>query len=73
MNGGMAMPAQGQKMEMMDHLKHVDYPASKEDLVKACENMSDVPETDKKWFMDNLPDRTYKNAREVEDALRKEM
>lgn len=63
----MAMPAQ--KKEMMEHLNHVDYPASKDDLVKACNEMSDMPEEDKKWFKENLPDRMYNTAAEVEQAM----
>lgn len=53
-----------------DHLKnHIAYPASKEDLVKACNNLSDFSAEDKKWFMENLPDRTYNSSVEVEKAL----
>ncbi|MBI2599971.1 DUF2795 domain-containing protein [Candidatus Daviesbacteria bacterium] len=58
-----------QKSEMMEHLSHVDYPASKQDLVDACEKMSDVPEEDKKWFTEKLPDQTYNSAEEVKTAL----
>jgi len=54
-------------------MKHIDndvsYPASKDDLVKACNDMSDVSEGDKKWFMDKLPDQQFQNADEVKHAL----
>lgn len=54
----------------MDHLKaHQEYPATKEDLVKTCNELSDFSEEDKKWFMDNLPERTYNSAEEVAEAL----
>ncbi|MCR4306287.1 MAG: DUF2795 domain-containing protein [Candidatus Daviesbacteria bacterium] len=55
--------------EVMDHLNHVTYPASKEDLEEACEKMSDIDEKDKRWFIENLPDRTYNSAEEVKQAL----
>lgn len=61
------------KTEIMAHLNHVDYPATKENLVEACEKMSDIPEADKKWFTENLPNRTYNSAMEVEEALRASM
>ncbi len=67
MDGNMAMPAKTD--EMMKHLNHVDYPASKDDLIRACENMSDIPEEAKKWFMDKLPDSTFQSADEVKKAL----
>ncbi|MEK7556943.1 MAG: DUF2795 domain-containing protein [Patescibacteria group bacterium] len=52
------------------HLKeHVGYPATKADLVAACNGMSDFTAEDKKWFMDNLPEGTYNSAEEVEKAL----
>ncbi len=58
------------KTEMMSHIDNdVEYPASKDDLVKACNEMSDMPEKDKKWFMENLPARTFKSADEVREAL----
>lgn len=53
-----------------DHLKnHQTYPATKEELVKECNNLSDYSAEDKKWFMDHLPEGTYKSAEEVEQAL----
>ncbi len=65
--GGMDMQS---KKAAIDHLDHVSYPATKEELVKACDNMSDVPEEGKKWFMDNLPGGTYQNSGDVRAALR---
>lgn len=53
--------------------KHIDndvqYPASKDDLVKACDEMSDMSEKDKKWFMETLPDKQFQNPDEVKNAL----
>ncbi len=64
----MAMPAD-LSQQIMDHLNHVVYPASKEDLVKACNEMSDVPENDKRWLNENLPEKNYQNADEVKRAV----
>lgn len=56
--------------EGLAHLEgHIKYPASKDDIVKACNDMSDVPEDDKKWFMEKLPDGTYQSADEVKVAV----
>ena len=54
----------------MMHLKeHQTYPATKEDLVKTCNSLSDFSEKDKKWFESNLPQGTYNSAQEVIEAL----
>lgn len=53
----------------MEHLDHVNYPASKQELVEACNQMSDVPAEEKKWFMDNLPDQMYNSAEDVKQTL----
>ena len=54
----------------IDHLKnHQEYPASKADLVAACNNLSDFSEADKAEFADKLPDQTYNSAEEVAKAL----
>lgn len=54
----------------INHLDHVSYPATKEELVRACDNMSDVPDEDKKWFVSNLPGGTYQSAGDVKAALK---
>lgn len=55
--------------EMDDHLKtHVTYPATKDDIAKACENMAHVPEDHKKMFMDKVPEGTYQSAEGVMKA-----
>lgn len=56
--------------EVMEHLdEHITYPATKGDIVKACNMMSDVPAEHKKWFEEKLPDGTYESAEEVKMAL----
>ena len=55
--------------EMMEHLNgHMTYPATKEDIMKACNNMSHIPDEHKKLFMDKVPEGTYQNADEVAKA-----
>ena len=54
----------------MDHLKnHQSYPATKEDLVKECNGLSDFSDEDKEWFKTHLMDKTYKSANEVMEVL----
>jgi len=54
----------------IDHLKtHQEYPASKADLVAACNNLSDFSEADKADFASKLSDQTYNSAEEVITAL----
>lgn len=58
------------RQEVRQHvLNDVDYPASKAQLVEACEGMSDVPVEDKQWFEETLPDGTYSSADDVLKAL----
>lgn len=63
------MDSMTQKQDVMAHLDHVTYPATKADLEAACEKMSDIGEEDKKWFMENLPEGTYDSAEEVRQAM----
>lgn len=52
------------------HLReHVTYPATKQDIVTACNNMSDHTEADKQEVREKLPDQTYSSAGEVIQAL----
>lgn len=54
----------------IDHLKsHQKYPATKADLVAACNGLADFSEGDKKEFSDTLPEGTYNSAEEVMKAL----
>jgi len=58
------------KQNAIDHLKnHQKYPASKADLVKECDELSDFSDDDKEWFMQHLEDKTYKSADEVIGVL----
>ncbi|MBI3335287.1 MAG: DUF2795 domain-containing protein [Candidatus Portnoybacteria bacterium] len=54
----------------IDHLRsHQAYPATKAELVAACNALSDFSEEDKKEFEQKLPDGTYNSAQEVMNAI----
>lgn len=65
-------------MEISEDLKthlteHIDkWPATKDEIVEACMNMSDIEEKEKKWLMDKLPEGSYANPEEVMKMLRTE-
>ena len=54
-----------------DHLKnhHTKWPATYEELVAECNQLSDFSAEDKKEFMEKLPKKTYNSADEVLTAL----
>jgi len=55
---------------VMEHLKgHQQYPATKADLVAACNSLSDFSPADKEEFASKLPEGTYNSAEEVMKAL----
>jgi hypothetical protein len=52
------------------HLQtHMDYPATKEELVAAFDDLSDFSDMDKEWFGENLPEGVYDSADNVIQAL----
>ena len=54
----------------LEHLKsHVDYPATRAQVVATCGNMHDMPDEDARWFEKNLPEGTYGSANDVLSAL----
>jgi len=56
---------------MKMHIKaHIEYPATKKQIVEACNNMSDVSAADRAWFSKTLPDKKYKSADDVIKALK---
>jgi hypothetical protein len=59
------------KEKLNEHVgEHVDkWPATKDDLVAACNNMSDFDPSEKQWFSETLPAGTYRNADEVKRAI----
>jgi hypothetical protein len=53
------------------HLReHQQYPATKAQLVAACNNLMDFEDGEKKWFAATLPEGTYQSADEVMKALK---
>ena len=52
------------------HLReHQNYPATRDELVAECNNLSDFSEKDKRCFSENLPEGIYNSADEVISAL----
>ena len=65
-------------MEMSPQLKEkyvshigsdVDYPASCEQIVNACNNMSEFSADEKMWFSKALPHGTYQSSADVNKAV----
>jgi hypothetical protein len=56
--------------EGLRHLKNdVQYPASRGQVLAACNNMMDVQPADREWITTALPEGTYGNPGEVVSAL----
>ncbi len=54
----------------LEHIKHhIKYPANKTQVMAACNNMSDVPSTDKDFVAKSLPESNYKGPEDVVKAL----
>ena len=58
----------------LEHLKnHIKYPADRNTVLVACNNMSDVSGEDKTWFTTNLPEGTFNGPLEVLGGLLKKV
>jgi len=56
--------------EVMRHLtEDQKYPATKEEILAECDNLSDIDEEDKTVFKENLPEGTYQSAGDVMSAI----
>lgn len=56
---------------LLEHINdHVDYPATKSDIVKSCNSMEDVSNSDKKWVEKILPEKLYMGPTDVLDVLK---
>lgn len=54
----------------LTHLKHhVTYPTDRKGLITACSNMSDVPEGDRAWITETIPEGNYRGPEDVMKAL----
>lgn len=52
------------------HLQaHVHYPASRAEILAACAQTPEFTASEKQWFSNSLPDRTYASADEVLQVL----
>lgn len=60
---------QDQANAMMHLKQHMTCPASRAQLVAACNSLSDFSEEDKKSFEQKLPEGNYNSADEVIAAL----
>lgn len=55
--------------EMMMHVKdHIKYPATKQQIMEACNNMEHVTDKEKEMFRKMVPDGTYSSADDVMKA-----
>jgi hypothetical protein len=60
----------GKFAEELGHLKsHVSYPASREQVIAACNNNAHADKDDAEWMAKALPNGTYRNASDVLTAL----
>ncbi len=60
----------GKFAEELGHLKtHVKYPATKADVVTACNNNMHADRDDADWIATALPEGTYRGASDVLVAL----
>lgn len=51
------------------HIQHLSYPSTKSEIVAACNKMAEMPEADRKWIADNLPEGRYERPEDVIRAL----
>lgn len=52
--------------EIKMHVReHMQYPATKQQIIQQCNMMQHVEDSDRAWFQDNLPEGTYNSAEEV--------
>lgn len=60
----------GKFAEELGHLKtHVSYPATRAQVVAACNNNQHADRDDAEWIAKALPEGTYRGANEVLNAL----
>lgn len=66
----MVLKCMGVLQTAIGHLKnHIEYPATREQAVAACNNFMDVPKEDAEWFASNLPEGTYNRPEDIVTAL----
>jgi len=58
--------------KLTQHLKeHQTYPATRAELLAACNGLVEFKAGEKRWYAEHLPEGTYKSAAEVLKALGK--
>lgn len=58
-------------VNIINHLKDVEFPVTGRKFMEACENMSDISDEQKRWVRDNIDlNKTYRSADEIRKALR---
>jgi hypothetical protein len=63
-------PSKPETAKAIAHLKeHVKYPANRATVLAACADTPEFTSAEKKWFSDNLPDKTFGSADEVVASL----
>jgi hypothetical protein len=68
--GAVPRKPMGKFAEELGHLKtHVSYPASRMDIVTACNNNQHAEKDDAEWIAKALPEGTYQSPNEVLTAL----
>jgi hypothetical protein len=57
--------------KLSQHLKEhpQKYPATRADLLAACDSLTDFSAGEKRWYADHLPEGTYKSPAEVLKAI----
>ncbi len=58
----------------LDHLKiHVEYLATIEEAIAACNCATDMAKADSEWFAKSLPKGTYKTSTDILNTLLKKV
>ena len=65
-----AAAAKPDMKKLTQHLKeHQTYPATRAQLLAACNDLVEFSAGEKRWYADHLPEGTYKSAAEVLKAI----
>lgn len=61
--------------EVTRHLReHIQkWPATKDEIMSACNNISDIPAENKRWVVEYLPEGTYESPEEAEMVMQRGM
>ena len=63
-------PTKPEDAKLASHIKHhVNYPASRDELLAACADTPEFSAGEKQWIADHLPEGSYASADDVLKAL----